>query len=244
MLLFLFFSINDYFTKLMDEGLIEYLSRFVTLQRINTFSRVLNFRTRYFTVVLEDIYQSHNASAVLRSCDCFGIQDVHIIENHNEYNINPDVTLGSNKWLTIHRHNKEENNTLDVIRHLRKSNYRIIATSPHAEKEVEIEDFDVSEGKAAFIFGNELKGISDVVKENADEFLRIPMYGFTESFNISVSVAIVLHNLVTRLHQSEVLWQLTVPQKKELILNWLKNTIKHPELLQNEYYQTINQRKK
>jgi tRNA (guanosine-2'-O-)-methyltransferase len=228
----------------MDEGLIEYLSGFVTPQRINNFSRVLNFRTRYFTVVLEDIYQSHNASAVLRSCDCFGIQDVHIIENRNEYNINPDVTLGSNKWLNIHRHNQKENNTIDTIDELRKNNYRIIATSPHEKKEIEIENFDLTRGKAAFIFGSELKGISDAVKDEADEFLKIPMYGFTESFNISVSAAIVLHDLVTKLHRSEVLWQLTDTEKQEIIFNWLKKTIKHSELLENEYYQTINHRKK
>jgi len=240
----LFFSINEYFAKLMDEGLIEYLSGFVTPQRINNFSRVLNFRTRYFTVVLEDIYQSHNASAVLRSCDCFGIQDVHIIENRNEYNINPDVTLGSNKWLNIHRHNQKENNTIDTIDELRKNNYRIIATSPHEKKEIEIENFDLTRGKAAFIFGSELKGISDAVKDEADEFLKIPMYGFTESFNISVSAAIVLHDLVTKLHRSEVLWQLTDTEKQEIIFNWLKKTIKHSELLENEYYQTINHRKK
>jgi len=240
----LFFNINEYFAKLMDEGLIEYLSGFVTPQRINNFSRVLNFRTRYFTVVLEDIYQSHNASAVLRSCDCFGIQDVHIIENRNEYNINPDVTLGSNKWLNIHRHNQKENNTIDTIDELRKNNYRIIATSPHEKKEIEIENFDLTRGKAAFIFGSELKGISDAVKDEADEFLKIPMYGFTESFNISVSAAIVLHDLVTKLHRSEVLWQLTDTEKQEIIFNWLKKTIKHSELLENEYYQTINHRKK
>lgn len=228
----------------MNEGLIEYLSRFVTPQRINNFSRVLNFRTRYFTVVLEDIYQSHNASAVLRSCDCFGIQDVHIIENRNEYNINPDVTLGSNKWLNIHRHNQKENNTIDTIDELRKNNYRIIATSPHEKKEIEIENFDLTRGKAAFIFGSEFKGISGAVKDEADEFLKIPMYGFTESFNISVSAAIVLHDLVTKLHRSEVLWQLTGTEKQEIIFNWLKKTIKHSELLENEYYQTINHREK
>ena len=228
----------------MDEGLIEYLSRFVTPERRNNFSRVINFRTRYFTVVLEDIYQSHNASAVLRSCDCFGIQDVHIIENRNDYNINPDVTLGSNKWLTIHRHNQKENNTIDTINDLRKNNYRIIATSPHEKKEIKIENFDLTRGKAAFIFGSELKGISDAVKDEADEFLNIPMYGFTESFNISVSAAIVLHDLVTKLHRSEILWQLTETEKQEIIFNWLKNTIKYPELLEVEYYQTINHRKK
>lgn len=187
----------------MSKELINYLSEYITPERKELFEKVLSSRTRYLTVVLEDIYQSQNASAVLRSCDCFGIQDVHIIENRNQFKVNPDVTLGSTKWLNLHHYREKEQNTLDCINHLRNQGYRIVATSPHAN-DTNLEDFDLGKGKAALIFGTELTGISAVVENNADEFLKIPMFGFTESFNISVSAAITLHHLNLRLRQSDI----------------------------------------
>lgn len=224
----------------MDEGLINYLSAVITQKRKDTFEQVLKYRTRYFTVVLEDIYQPHNASAVLRSCDCFGIQDVHIIENKNEYHVNPDVTLGSNKWLTIKRYNQKNNNTLQALEHLKTNGYRLVATTPHKNKEVKADVFDVEKGKTALIFGSELNGITRTVMENADEFLQIPMYGFTESFNISVSAAIILQILVKKLHDSNINWHVSGVEKQEIMLQWLRNSIKHPGLLEKEYYQINN----
>ena len=96
---------------LKENILFEYLTGFLTEHRKSLFSQIIENRTRYLTVVLEDIYQPQNASAVLRTCDCFGIQDVHIIENKNEYRISPDVALGSSQWLNINRHNKKDLNT-------------------------------------------------------------------------------------------------------------------------------------
>lgn len=228
----------------MDEGLISYLSGFITANRIKTFGKVLKNRTKYITVVLEDIYQSHNASAVLRSCDCFGIQDIHIIENQNEYTINPDVTLGANKWLNICRYNRQENNTLPAIQTLKSSGYRIIATTPHKKKHTNLDDLDLKKGKVALIFGSELNGFSEDVFNHADEFLKIPMFGFTESFNISVSAGIVLYHLTSKLHKLDIQWQLNDEEKQEIYLMWLRKTIKHPEMLEKEYFRSISDIKK
>ena len=180
------------------------------------------------TVVLEDIYQRHNASAVLRSCDCFGVQDVHIIENRNEYNISSDVAVGSDKWLNIKKYNELENNTLAAINSLKKSGYRIIATTPHTN-DVTLDTFDIDKGKFAIFFGAELPGLSDIVMDNADEFLKIPMYGFTESFNISVSAALTMNTLYSRLIKSNVNWQLTEQEHDEVLLSWFKASIKSSE---------------
>ncbi len=218
-----------------DKGLIEYLSSVVTEERYVQIQKVLQNRTRYLTVVLEDIYQSQNASAVLRTCDCFGIQDVHIIENENEYNINPDVVQGASKWLSLNYYNKKENNTLDAINKLKADGYRIIATTPHTN-DVNLEEFDISSGKTALVFGTELTGISETVKENADGFLKIPMYGFTESFNISVSAAIILHHLVFKLNESGVNWKLLPEESEDLLLNWLRISVKKSELVEKRYY--------
>ncbi|MGM0497671.1 MAG: TrmH family RNA methyltransferase [Bacteroidota bacterium] len=219
----------------MDQTkLIEHLSNHVTNQRLAQFTKVLSQRTRYITVALEDIYQSQNASAVLRTMDCFGIQDVHIIENSNEYQINPDVTLGSSKWLSINRYNKQQNNTKVAIRSLKEKNYRIIATTPHTN-EVELKDFNIQEGKVALFFGAEKRGISDVVMDNADEFLKIPMYGFTESYNISVSAAISLYHISSVLRNSKIPWQLSKKEKDDLLLEWLKKSIKKSDLIVKDF---------
>jgi tRNA (guanosine-2'-O-)-methyltransferase len=186
--------------------------------------------------VLEDIYQSQNASAVLRTCDCFGIQDVHIIENKNEYKINPDVALGASKWLSMNYYNKTENNTLDAINKLKADGYRIVATTPHTN-DVNLEDFSLSDGKTALVFGTELTGISDIVYENADEFMKIPMYGFTESFNISVSAAVILHHLTYKLRNSDIDWQLEEDESDELLLNWIRSSIKKSKLLEKRFYE-------
>ena len=219
--------------------LIEYLSNFTTTERFNIFNEVLNKRTNYITVLLEDIYQSQNASAVLRTADCFGIQNIHITENKNQYNINPDVVLGASKWLTLNKYNKNENNTLETINTLKALGYRIIATTPHSD-DVNLEDFDISKGKFALMFGSEKPGLSKIALDNADEFLKIPMHGFTESFNISVSAAISLHYLSLKLRNSEINWKITSEEKNNILLNWLKNSIKKADEIEQEFIKRQN----
>jgi tRNA (guanosine-2'-O-)-methyltransferase len=218
----------------MTKELIEYLSQFVSDTRKEKFEQVLNYRTRHITIALEDLYQPHNASAVLRSCDIFGIQDIHIIENKHAYTVNKDIAMGSPKWLNLHKYRKAENNTLDCINSLKSKGYRIVATSLH-EKGYEIKDLPVDKPLALF-FGTELTGISETVQEHADEFVMIPMYGFTESFNISVSAALCLHTMVTRLHQkTDIDWHLKEEEKDELRLNWLRKSIAKVELIEKDY---------
>ena len=221
----------------MQTRLIEYLSNFITEKRKKIFDENLKNRTSYLTVVLEDICQSHNASAVLRSCDCFGVQNVHIIENRNQFAVNSQVALGASKWLSIHKHNKSEaaSNTISTLKSLKQQGYRIVATTPHTN-DVNLEDFDLSSRKTALVFGTELQGISEDVKEYADEFLKIPMVGFTESFNISVSAAICLHHLTWKLrNDSNIQWQLSKEEKNNIHLNWLRQTIKKSKLLEEEF---------
>lgn len=204
---------------------LENLSEFVTEHKLKLFEENINYRTKYITVVLEDIFQSHNASAVLRTSDCFGIQDVHIIENKNKYIINPQVALGSTKWLNLIKYNKKENNSLDAVRSLKKQGYRIVATTPAPNIGVDLENFDLKKGKIALFFGTELEGLSAKVLNNTDEFLKIPMYGFTESFNISVSAAIMLHHLTLKLKNSDINWKLSEEEMIDIKINWLKSSI-------------------
>jgi tRNA (guanosine-2'-O-)-methyltransferase len=220
----------------MGDDLLTYLASYVTKKRQALFDKVLSDRTRYITVVLEDIYQSQNASAVLRTCDCFGIQDVHVIENRNEFNVNNEVALGASKWLSITKYNQEQNNSLTAINSLKEKGYRIIATTPHSDSKL-LPDFDLTKGKAALVFGSELPGVTTSILDQADEFLKIPMYGFTESFNISVSVAIILNELSGRLRKFDhKIWKLNEAEKKDLKLQWIKNTVKASQQLEELFF--------
>lgn len=216
----------------MQKQLIEFLLQHLTTERALLFEKILQQRTSYLTVVLEDIFQPQNASAVLRTCDCFGIQNVHVIENRNSFNVDREVAMGASKWLSIHKYNDNGHNSLAAIRKLKKDGYRIIATTPHS-KDLLLPEFDITRGKAALVFGSELPGISAEVLDEADEFLKIPMYGFTESFNISVSAAIILFHLTEKMKATNRIdWQLSDEEKDEVMLEWLHRTIKSSKLLE------------
>ena len=214
--------------------LIEHMSECVTEKRLALFKQVRVERTRYITVLLEDIYQSQNASAVLRTCDCTGIQNVHIVEERNEYEINRDVALGADQWLSLNYYNEGKNNIYRAIETLKDKGYRIVATSPHKDG-VSPEHFDLQKGKAALMFGTELNGLSEGALELADEYIQIPMAGFTESYNISVSAAITLYTLRKRLEVSSLKWKICEEEQSELLLNWLRGTIKMSDQIENKF---------
>ena len=216
---------------------LQNLSGFVTENRLKRIEEVLQFRTRHLTVVLEDIHKPQNAAAVLRSCDCFGIQDVHIIENQNKFEPNPDVELGSLKWLTIYKYNSKEENTADSIASLKKNGYKIVVTSPH-KNDCTIEELDITK-KTALFFGTEMRGATPAAFEQADGFVKIPMVGFTESLNVSVSAAVSLFILTSRLRRSSVDWKLSEEEETEIRLQWLRNSIQKPELLEKEFFDKV-----
>jgi tRNA (guanosine-2'-O-)-methyltransferase len=219
-------------------ALIQFLEQFMQERRKEIINNAIENRTRYITVALEDIYQSQNASAVLRTCDCFGIQDIHIIENRNKYNLNPDVTKGSDKWLNMIKFRDKGNNSIKAVTELKKKGYRIIATTPNHDS-TNLSDLDLYKGKVAIFFGNERNGLSQEIINNADENLKIPMVGFTESLNISVSAAIILHSLTNSLHKSLINWQLIADEKLELKLSWIKKCVKRADLLEKKYMEDI-----
>jgi len=217
----------------LQERLIDYLAGLLTESRLKRIDEVIELRTRHFTVVLEDVYKEQNASAVVRTCECLGLQDLHIIENNHQYNVNPDVVLGSEKWVDIIRYNSKPNNTPDAYEALRRTGYRIIATAP-SKNATPVHELDIDD-KAALVFGTEYDGLSDYALENADYRMALPLYGFTESYNLSVSVAIGMSYLVAKLRNSGVEWNLSDEEKKELKLNWIRRTIRRSEALEEEF---------
>jgi tRNA (guanosine-2'-O-)-methyltransferase len=218
----------------MTDELIEYLSGFVKQRRLDSFDRVLQSRTRYINVVCEDIYQRHNASAILRTCDCFGIQDIHVYEDKNSFEVNSEVALGASSWLSIYHHKKDNGDIGVLFSDLKSAGYRIVAATPHVNG-CSLKDFDIEKSPVSLVFGTEKDGLSDNVIKHADESVSIDMYGFTESFNVSVSAGIILHFLRNKLLNSQINWQLKDREKKDIKLDWLRKTIKRSDLIESDF---------
>lgn len=215
-----------------DRQLLAHLLTFVTPERQARFTEVLSQRTRRITVVLEDVYGSHNIGAVLRTCDAFGIQDVHIIEDEHEFEHQPEIALGSQKWLTLH-HYRQSNPRRNCIAALRAAGYRILAVTPHADAQPP-EDVNVAR-PVALLFGTEKDGLTDEIASLADAAVRIPMYGFVESLNVSVAAALCLYPMVRRLRAGLADWGLTDGERKTLLREWVRQSVPHAELLEQRF---------
>ncbi len=219
---------------MIDESLVTYLESFLTENRRSNNHRVLQDRTYHLTVAVEDLYQLHNAAAVMRSCDVFGIQDVHIIEEKNLRTIDREIAMGAQKWVDVHRYNTAK----DTVDQLRAKGYQIIATTPHGKNCISLSDFDISKPSALF-FGAEGEGLSDYVLEQSDVQLHIPMYGFTESLNISVSAAIILQQLVDKLKSSAIHWSLSEEQKMQKRFDWVCKILKSHQKIIKRYHEDL-----
>ena len=225
----------DKYTIEQKQKLYETLSEFYSDNKRELFDRLVQHRTKHIAVVLEDIYQSHNASAVLRSCDCFGVQDVHVVESRNQFNPAEDVAVGSSKWIDYYKHN----NIQEAYNHLHDKGYRIIATLPH-ENDTMIGDLDLSR-PVALVFGTELTGLTQEAINGADGYVKIPIYGFTESFNISVCAALSLFSTTERMRKdNDIKWQLTPEQQLELKLYWSLQVIRDGEKVLKNIVEKLN----
>lgn len=221
---------NQVFLNIMvDNKLVEYLETYLTKNRIERFNKVLDNRTKHFTVATEDVYQLHNTSAVMRSCDGFGIQELHVIEERNVKRIDREIAMGAQKWVDLVRHHS----TKEAIKAIKAQGYQIVATTPH-EEDCDLADFDFTK-KSCFFFGRETQGLSDEVMKAADCFLKIPMVGFTESLNISVSAAIILQAVTQKMRSSNLEWQLTETEKLQKRFDWCKKTIKSFDEILDRY---------
>lgn len=218
-------------------GLVEHLSRRVTPRRLRRMRTVLAERTRWITVVLEEIYQPHNASAVLRSCECFGVQEVHVVEERNEFRVSRDVALGAARWLDLVRWQAGEGAAIGrCCDALAARGYRLVAATPAADAR-SVDDFDPCRGPVAVLFGTELEGLTDEALRRCPERLHVPMVGFTESLNISVSAALVLRELTRRVRRGAADWRLREKEREELLLRWLRASINGSDEIVARYRQ-------
>lgn len=230
--LFYYFCQNK--SHMIDLNYLEFLENILTDNRKAKFLKVLENRTNHFTIAVEDIFQMHNASAVMRSCEVFGIQELNVIEQRYGKSIDKEIAMGAQKWVDI--------NTFDRIStcvdSLKAKGYQIIATTPH-EGDCLMDDFDITKPSALF-FGTERDGLSEEILQRADGFLKIPMVGFTESLNISVSAAIIIQNLTSRLRNTNIDWHLSEQEMLEKRLAWAKSSIKDIKRIEERYYENRN----
>lgn len=221
------------YNLIMQQELITYLSDFITEERNRKLKEVLQHRTRYITVVLEDLYQTQNISAVMRTCECYGVQDVHIIEKENDFQIHSAISMGANKWLNLYNYKNNNDNIRECIKNLKNKGYQIIATVP-SEQSISIHELAL-DTPMAFCFGTELTGLSNEIVAMADQCVRIPMYGFTESFNISNSVAIILSYFIEKIKKENINWTLSEEEKETLHFEWLRKSVKESSLIIDKY---------
>jgi len=216
------------------QKLITYLSQFVTEHKLHRIEEVLAQRTNHITVVLEDIFQPHNTSAVIRSCECFGVQNIHIIENLYNYRVNPDVALGATQWVNLNRYsNPDIDNTEACLQQLKEQGYLIAATTLQSDS-IPIDELKLDQ-KVALCFGTEEKGLSQKAHELADVNVKIPMYGFTQSFNISVSAALFLYELNKKLRSSDIYYTLSEDEKLDIQIDWLTRIIPRGDRIKNQF---------
>ena len=189
--------------------MIEYLSGFMLPGREKVLRETLANRTRYMTICLENTYHPQNASALVRNCEAFGIQDVHTVETVCRFTPNANIVRGTDKWVDIRKHP----DTPSLVGDLRARGYRIVATSPHADDRTP-ETFDVEAGPFALFFGTEHAGISEEV---------------VASLNVSASAAILLYLLSSRLRAGGVPWRIPETERDEILLRWMRSTVRDSE---------------
>ena len=200
----------------------EYMMSFLTEERVDVLRRTLAERTRYMTILTENTFHPQNASALVRHCEAFGLQDLHTVETRCKFNPNVNIVRGTDKWVDITRHDS----TAEAIATLKGAGYRLVATTPHRES-CTPEMFDVEKGPFCLVFGTEHAGVTDEIIEAADEYLRIPMCGMVESLNVSASAAILIYMLSQRMRLSPAIdWRLGEDDAREMLFRWVMSSVK------------------
>jgi tRNA (guanosine-2'-O-)-methyltransferase len=215
----------------------ELLQDLISEERKARIETILERRTRFVTVVLDNLYHPHNMSAVVRSCEAFGIQDIHAIEKENRFDPSHGIAMGAQRWITLYRHPSARNCT----EWLKKRGYTLLAADPPDKaaktktgNAFTLDQIPLEQGPVALVFGKELDGLDPELRNLCDAVVSIPMSGFTESLNVSVTAAICLYELRKRLDEMDrASWQLSREEKAILRDEWYIRSVKHgPKVLE------------
>lgn len=207
----------------------QFLSRFLTEERRQLFERMLSMRTRYLTVVLEEIYHPHNMNAVLRTCDCFGLAELHVVEGKYRFDTSPRISRGAGKWVRVRRHS----NVHDAVTEIAKEGYILVASSPERQA-IPIGELPIDR-PIALLFGAEKEGVSEASMRASNFRSCIPMQGFTESLNVSVATAVCLYELTNRIRSSDLSWSLSESEADHLRVEWALKSVRSPDMLMSHF---------
>jgi tRNA (guanosine-2'-O-)-methyltransferase len=217
-------------------GLYLYLKEYLTAERLKLIEDTSAQRTRHISFGLEDVYQEHNAGALVRTCECFGIQDLYVIENHHEFRASPNISRGSYKWINSIYFRRSEDPIQDCIANIKSKGYRLAATTP-GRNSVPLEELNL-ETPTLFFFGKEKHGLDQQIIDAADVQTHIPMSGVTESLNVSVAAGVTAHHITSRLKSSDIPWQLSEEDLLDLRIEWTLHSIRSPKMLLRNYLRT------
>ncbi len=220
----------------MKESVLRGLYQYITDGKRDLFDRIAANRTRHVTVVMENVAKTHNASAVIRTCDCFGIQDLHLIQREQQYEAIRDISKGAGQWINTFDYSSEDTPARSHLESIKSKGYSIVCTTPHAD--MTVEDFPL-EQPIALVFGTEQSGLTDNTMNAADHLVKLPMYGFTESYNVSVSVALALAAIRKRLETETFDWKLSKEEQVEIRINWCEKIINNGEMVRKEIQRRI-----
>lgn len=215
-----------------EQALSNYLQQFLTPERKARFAEVLEDRIGWLRIVVQDMYLDHNASAIMRSCDALGVQHMHAVETFNKFAASAEIALGSEKWVTLHRH-LGENSTQQCLNELRSQGFAVAACvlRPHT---LNLQSLPLDR-PVALVLGNEKYGVSQEFLDGADYLVHMPMYGFVESFNVSVAAALALQTLTERIRSSSINWGLDDLEKAELKLKWARETVPNIQAIEKRF---------
>ena len=184
----------------------------VLQKRIDRIRNVVENRQENLIVVLEDVHDPHNASAILRTCDALGIQNVWFaFETEQRYNpgkIGKASSSSANKWLDF----AVFDSSASCIEALKQQGYSIVVTAL-TDASVSLMEYRAGNGKIAVVVGNEHRGVSDAMLAASDTVLQIPMFGFVQSLNVSVATAIVLWEITRQRRQQGT--ECLIPEEKK-----------------------------
>ena len=237
-----------------SQTIIERLSVYVSEKRLNRFQEILSQRLQSVVLGIEDLYHEHNGAACLRTAEGLGLNKVMVAEIRNAYPIS-DLTTGDHKstksptgkiptgiskashqWIELEKYKSG----VEMIHSAQKQGYKVFGAGPRASMTLSEIPCDQP---LMLLFGNEGMGLSEESMQACDEMFKIPMHGFTESFNISVSVGMVLQPICMRvrqhLQQHNQTGDLDQAIQQKLLAQWIAKDMKNLDLLLDHHCKDV-----
>lgn len=210
----------------------DVLEQLVSERRQRKIDSVLHNRVVSITTVFEDLYDPHNVSAGLRTCDAYGLADAHVITDQHAYQLHGDVAASAEQWLNVHRYNS----TSACVEKLRADGFQIWVSDLAATRTLAELPVD---GEIALVVGSEKDGITQQMRDAADQLYVLPMHGMVQSFNVSVALAISLQTIVpARRTQLGGSGDMPPSRQWELRRKWLEFGIRHAKKVRAAYGDT------